>query len=72
VVARLTDGGGGTIVGGMTFWTFSSRRGFAAVAVMAAAQRAYVTSFFDRWLRGRDDHLLDGPSPRYPDVVFVP
>lgn len=37
-----------------------------------AAQRAYVTSFFDRWLRGHDDHLLDGPSPRYPDVVFVP
>jgi dienelactone hydrolase len=37
-----------------------------------AAQRAYVTSFFDRWLRAHDDHLLDGPSPRYPDVVFVP
>jgi hypothetical protein len=37
-----------------------------------AAERAYVTSFFDRWLRGHDDHLLDGPSPRYPDVVFVP
>lgn len=36
------------------------------------AQRAYVTSFFDRWLRDRDDHLLDGPSPRYPEVVFVP
>lgn len=36
-----------------------------------AAQRAYVTSFFDRWLRGRDDHLLDGPSPGYPEVVFV-
>jgi dienelactone hydrolase len=37
-----------------------------------AAQRAYVTSFFDRWLRGHDNHLLDGPSPRYPEVVFVP
>jgi dienelactone hydrolase len=37
-----------------------------------AAERAYVTSFFDRWLRGRDDGLLDGPSPRYPEVVFVP
>lgn len=36
-----------------------------------AAQRAYVMSFFDRWLRGRDDHLLDGPSPRYPEVAFV-
>lgn len=37
-----------------------------------AAQRAYLTSFFDRWLRDCDDHLLDGPSPRYPEVVFVP
>lgn len=36
------------------------------------ALRAYVTSFFDRWLRGRDDHLLDGPSPTYPEIVFVP
>lgn len=35
------------------------------------AQRAYVVSFFDRWLRGRDDHLLDGPSPLYPEVAFV-
>jgi dienelactone hydrolase len=37
-----------------------------------AAVHAYVTSFFDRWLRHRDDHLLDGPSPRYPDIAFVP
>ncbi|WJV46406.1 alpha/beta hydrolase family protein [Streptomyces flavofungini] len=36
-----------------------------------AAQRAYVASFFDRWLGGRDDHLLDGPSARYPQVRFV-
>ncbi|NYI93487.1 dienelactone hydrolase [Amycolatopsis endophytica] len=34
-------------------------------------QRAYVASFFDRWLRDRNDHLLDGPSPRYPDMEFV-
>ncbi|OLF19150.1 hypothetical protein BU204_01910 [Actinophytocola xanthii] len=37
-----------------------------------AALRAYVTSFFDRWLRGRDNHLLDGPSAHYPEVAFVP
>lgn len=37
-----------------------------------AAQRAYVSAFFDRWLRGRDDGgLLDGPSGRYPEVRFV-
>jgi predicted dienelactone hydrolase len=36
------------------------------------AERAYVTSFFDRWLRGADDGLLAGPSPRYPEITFVP
>ncbi|MEI5103680.1 hydrolase [Streptomyces sp. PmtG] len=37
-----------------------------------SAQRAYVASFFDRWLRHQDDHLLDGPSPRFPEVRYVP
>ncbi len=37
-----------------------------------AAVRAHVGSFFDRWLHGRDDHLLDGPSPHYPEIAFVP
>lgn len=36
-----------------------------------AAEDAYVTAFFDRWLNGRNNHLLDGPSPRYPDIKFV-
>jgi hypothetical protein len=40
-------------------------------ASATAAIRAYATSFFDRWLRHRDDHLLDGPSRRYPEVAFV-
>ncbi|WP_033220263.1 alpha/beta hydrolase family protein [Kitasatospora phosalacinea] len=35
-----------------------------------AATRAYVASFFDRWLRGRDDHLLDGPSARFPEMTY--
>jgi hypothetical protein len=35
-----------------------------------AAQRAYIGAFFDLWLRGRDNHLLDGPSDRYPEVLF--
>lgn len=38
----------------------------------AAASRAYVTSFFGRWLRGHDDHLLDGPADRFPEMVFTP
>lgn len=37
----------------------------------AEAQRAYVSAFFDRWLRGRDSGLLNGPSDRYPEVRFV-
>jgi dienelactone hydrolase len=36
-----------------------------------AAQRAYVAAFFDLHLRHRDDHLLDGPSPAYPEIEFV-
>ncbi|MEU8876387.1 hypothetical protein AB0D24_35645 [Streptomyces javensis] len=28
-----------------------------------AAQRAYLTAFFHQHLRGRPQHLLDGPSP---------
>ncbi|MEV5410844.1 lipase [Thermopolyspora sp. NPDC052614] len=35
------------------------------------AQRAYLASFFDRFLKGRNDGLLDGPSPRYPQITFV-
>jgi hypothetical protein len=37
------------------------------------AQRAYLSAFFDRELRGLEDDggLLDGPSPRYPEIVFL-
>jgi len=31
--------------------------------------RAYLLSFFNKFLRGEDDHLLDGPSPAYPEVI---
>jgi hypothetical protein len=37
-----------------------------------AAQRAYIAAFFDLHLRRRDNHLLDGPSPQYPEIEFVP
>lgn len=34
-------------------------------------QRVCLAAFFDRWLRGRDDHgLLDGPWPHHPEVRF--
>jgi hypothetical protein len=35
-------------------------------------EETFVAAFFDRWLRGRDGHALDGASPRFPDVTFVP
>ncbi|MGW1176628.1 alpha/beta hydrolase family protein [Kitasatospora sp. NPDC002543] len=34
------------------------------------ATRSYVASFFDRWLRDQDDHLLDGPSARFPEMAY--
>ncbi|SCG64089.1 alpha/beta hydrolase family protein [Micromonospora humi] len=34
-------------------------------------EETVVAAFFDRWLRGRDGHVLDGPSRRLPDLVFV-
>jgi dienelactone hydrolase len=34
-------------------------------------ERAYLTAFFDHWLRDRPEPLLDGPSPHHPDITFV-
>ncbi|MFE7362522.1 alpha/beta hydrolase family protein [[Kitasatospora] papulosa] len=36
-----------------------------------AAQRAYITAFFDQHLRGRPQGLLNGPSPSHPDIRFI-
>jgi hypothetical protein len=35
-------------------------------------ERVYVRAFFDLHLRNDNDHLLDGPSARFPDIQFVP
>ncbi|MEV0425475.1 hypothetical protein [Micromonospora sp. NPDC050495] len=34
-------------------------------------EETLIAAFFDRWLRGRNGHVLDGPSPRLRDVTFV-
>jgi len=34
--------------------------------------RVYVRAFFDAAVRHREDRLLDRPSPRYPEIEFVP
>ncbi|WP_051173698.1 alpha/beta hydrolase family protein [Amycolatopsis orientalis] len=36
-----------------------------------AAQRDYISAFFDLHLKGRDRHLFDRESPRHPDVGFI-
>ena len=35
-----------------------------------AIQRTYIGAFFDKYLRGHDSRLLNGPSPRFPEVRF--
>ncbi|MCP2329402.1 putative dienelactone hydrolase [Hamadaea flava] len=35
-------------------------------------EETLIAAFFDRWLRGRDGSVLDGPSPRLPDITFIP
>ncbi|HSX96037.1 MAG TPA: acetylhydrolase, partial [Streptomyces sp.] len=35
-------------------------------------QQAYPLAFFDEHLRHRREHLLDGPSPAFPAVTFLP
>lgn len=36
-----------------------------------AVQRSYLAAFFGEHLLGRDSRLLDGPSRRYPEIVFL-
>ncbi|PWI45841.1 hydrolase [Streptomyces sp. ICBB 8177] len=51
--------------------TVTALVGTAGPARAVAAQEAYLTAFFDRWLRGRDSTLLDGPSPCHPQIRFA-
>ena len=40
-------------------------------ATAIGTNEAYVSAYFDHWLRGRSGRLLDGPSDRYPAMKFV-
>jgi uncharacterized repeat protein (TIGR03803 family) len=42
---------------------------FLAPARVSQIVRAYLLSFFNKFLKGEDDHLLDGPSPAYPEII---
>ncbi|MFG2718950.1 alpha/beta hydrolase family protein [Streptomyces sp. NPDC048416] len=56
---------------GLSKQTVAANIGTVAAKQSVAAQETYVSAFFDRWLRGQDRHLLDGPSERFPQVRFV-
>ncbi len=45
---------------------FGTIEGTRAVKIL----RAYVVAFFDQYLKGMDQPLLDGPSPDYPEVII--
>ncbi|UFQ17832.1 MULTISPECIES: alpha/beta hydrolase family protein [Streptomyces] len=51
--------------------TIEEHIGTVDPARTVAVQRAYVASFFDRWLKGEDDGLLERPSGRYPEAEFA-
>jgi dienelactone hydrolase len=42
---------------------------FLSPARVSQIVRAYLLSFFNKFLRGEDDHLLDSASPAYPEVM---
>jgi pimeloyl-ACP methyl ester carboxylesterase len=48
--------------------SFGTIDGQRAIAV----QRAYIRAFFDLYLLHRNGKLLAGPSPRYPEMRFMP
>lgn len=35
------------------------------------AVRTYLRAYFDRFVRGHDGHLLDGPSAAFPEIEFL-
>jgi len=37
---------------------------------MAALLRTYILSFFDEYLKGLHNHVLDGPLPEYPEIMY--
>jgi hypothetical protein len=46
--------------------------GTLAPARAVRIQQAYPLAFFDQHLRNRRQRLLEGPSPAFPEVRFIP
>ena len=57
---------------GLTPGQVSEAIGTISPKTAVTDERAYIGAFFDKFLRNRDNHLLDGPSPRFPDIQFEP
>jgi uncharacterized repeat protein (TIGR03803 family) len=53
----------------MAFWGTTISGQFLPPTRCSQIVRAYLLSFFNKFLKGRDDHLLDGQSPAYPEVI---
>jgi predicted dienelactone hydrolase len=56
---------------GLTQQQVEQEIGTTVPARAVATQRAYPLAFFDLHLR-HQGHLLDAPSPRFPEVTFIP
>jgi len=52
-----------------SYWGTPMSGQFLPPARVTQIIRAYLLSFFNKHLKGEDDHLLDGPSPAYPEVM---
>ncbi|BCY09544.1 hypothetical protein [Actinoplanes sp. L3-i22] len=50
---------------------YSAFIGTIAPGESLRTQHTYLAAFFDKFLRGRDNRLLDGPSKRFPAVRFT-
>ncbi|MBL1108869.1 acetylhydrolase [Streptomyces sp. 5-8] len=57
---------------GMSEEELRDRIGTLAPTRAVRIQQAYPLAFFDRHLRNRPGHLLDGPSRAFPEVTFLP
>ncbi|MFJ2810509.1 alpha/beta hydrolase family protein [Kitasatospora sp. NPDC087271] len=58
----------GNLPGHLPADTYAALLGTIAPARATALTRAYTRAFADHFLRGRPAPLLDGPSPRFPEV----
>jgi dienelactone hydrolase len=56
---------------GMTDQQIQDMIGTLDPARAVRIQQAYPIAFFDQHLRHRRGHLLDGPSPAFPEVKFI-